>query len=88
MGCDLFLVAWCSWVERPHVEVKKRMKKKETKMKKKTKYRESVALLVLRAYWDGTVEEKQQLGKTTAWESLGTPTFLKIVTVLSLWNGF
>ena len=23
MGCDLFLVAWCSWVERPHVEVKK-----------------------------------------------------------------
>ena len=52
-------------------------------MKKKRKQSESVALLVLRAYWDGTVEEKQQLGKTTAWESLGTPTFLKIVTVLS-----
>ena len=26
MGCDLFLLAWCSWVERPHVEVKKKKK--------------------------------------------------------------
>lgn len=81
-------VVTCSWWPgaaglRPHVEVKKRMKEKKKKMKKKRKQRESVALLVLRAYWDGTVEEKQQLGKTTAWESLGTPTFLKIVTVHS-----